>query len=169
MHLGVTAAGPPHAALVRNAIGMGVLLDEGIGDTIRVSMTGSAEEEVTAACEILETLGLRERVRPTIVSCPTCGRCEIDLVKVVREVERRLPDDAPPVTVAIMGCVVNGPGEASDADLGLAGGKGFGFLFRKGRKIRRVNEDEMVDALIAEVAKLKSASADSETRTESKS
>lgn len=154
-HLGITAAGPPRTSLVRSAVGMGVLLAEGIGDTVRVSMTGSPVEEIAAAYEILEVLDLRKRTRPSIVSCPTCGRCEIDLVKVVAEVERRMPTDAPPVTIAVMGCVVNGPGEAADADVGIAGGKGFAFLFRKGEKVRRVDETEVVNVLIDEVMKLK--------------
>lgn len=156
LHLGVTAAGPPRTSLVGSSIGIGTLLAEGIGDTIRVSMTGSPLEEITAARDILEALDLRKRSGVRIVSCPTCGRCEIDMVKLVEEVERRLPADAPPVTVAVMGCVVNGPGEASDADVGIAGGKGFGFLFRKGKKIRRVRESEMADVLVDEVMKMKS-------------
>lgn len=156
LHLGITAAGLPRVSLVKSAVGIGALLAEGIGDTIRVSMTGSALEEITAAYDILDALELRRRDRPRIVSCPTCGRCEVDLVHVVEEVERRLPEDAPPVTIAIMGCVVNGPGEAAEADVGIAGGKGFGFLFRGGRKLRRVGEGEMVDVLIEEVMKLKS-------------
>ena len=153
IHIGITAAGPTHTALVKSAVGLGTLLAEGIGDTLRVSMTGSPLDEITAACDILEALQLRPRTRPRIVSCPTCGRCEVDLVRIVTEVERRLPADAPPVTVAIMGCVVNGPGEAADADVGVAGGKGFAFLFRKGQKVRRVREDEMVEVLIDEVMK----------------
>jgi len=155
LHIGVTAAGPPGAALVASSIGIGTLLAQGIGDTIRVSMTGSPLAEIRAAYDILETLELRKRERPRIISCPTCGRCEIDLVKVVEEVQRRLPADAPPVNVAIMGCVVNGPGEAADADVGIAGGKGFAFLFRRGKKVRRLREDEMVDVLVDEVMKLK--------------
>jgi (E)-4-hydroxy-3-methylbut-2-enyl-diphosphate synthase len=155
-HIGITAAGPPRQALVQSAVGLGVLLERGIGDTIRVSMTGPPEDEITAACAILEALALRERTGVRIVSCPTCGRCDVDLVRTVDEVARRMPPDAPPVTVAVMGCVVNGPGEAADADVGLAGGKGFAFLFRRGHKVRRVSEDEMVDVLIDEVMKLKS-------------
>ena len=155
LHLGVTAAGPPSESVVASSIGIGALLAQGIGDTIRVSMTGSALTEVLAAQEILEALELRKRERPRIISCPTCGRCEVDLVKVVEEVQRRLPADAPAVNVAIMGCVVNGPGEAADADVGIAGGKGFAFLFRKGKKVRRLGETEMVDVLIDEVMKLK--------------
>jgi (E)-4-hydroxy-3-methylbut-2-enyl-diphosphate synthase len=155
LHLGITAAGPPRASRLASAAGLGALLAEGIGDTIRVSMTGDPVEEIRTACEILEVMGLRPHRRPRIVSCPTCGRCEIDLVKLVEEVERRLPADAPPVDVAIMGCVVNGPGEAAQADVGIAGGKGFGYLFRKGEKIRRLDEREMVSALVDEVMKLK--------------
>jgi len=155
LHLGVTAAGPPSESVVASSIGIGALLAEGIGDTIRVSMTGTALAEVRAAQEILEALELRKRHRPRIISCPTCGRCEVDLVKVVEEVERRLPPDAPAVNVAIMGCVVNGPGEAADADVGIAGGKGFAFLFRKGKKVRRLAETEMVDVLIDEIMKRK--------------
>lgn len=154
LHVGITAAGPPGSSLVTSAVGIGVLLAEGIGDTVRVSMTGSPVDEIGAACDILEALELRERTRPRIISCPTCGRCEVDLVRIVEEVERKLPADAPPVTVAIMGCIVNGPGEAAEADVGIAGGKGFAFLFRGGEKLRRIDEDEMVDALIDEVMKL---------------
>ncbi len=155
LHLGVTAAGPPRVSIVKSAVGIGTLLAEGIGDTIRVSMTGSPVDEIVAAVDILDALDLRPRTRPRILSCPTCGRCDVDLVKIVEEVERRMPDDAPPVTIAVMGCVVNGPGEAADADVGLAGGKGFAFLFSRGKQVRRVSESEMVDALIAEVMKLK--------------
>ncbi len=155
LHLGITAAGPPRVSIVKSAVGIGTLLAEGIGDTIRVSMTGSPVEEIVAACDILDALELRPRLRPRILSCPTCGRCDIDLVKIVEEIEDRLPEDAPPVTIAVMGCVVNGPGEAAEADVGLAGGKGFAFLFSKGKKLRRVGEREMVAALIDEVMKLK--------------
>jgi len=155
IHIGVTAAGPPRTSLVKSAVGLGALLVEGIGDTLRVSMTGSPLDEITAACDILEALVLRPRTGPRILSCPTCGRCEVDLVKVVEAVERRLPADAPPVTVAIMGCVVNGPGEAADADVGLAAGKEGAYLFRRGERVRKVAEDEMVDVLIDEVMKLK--------------
>ena len=155
IHLGVTAAGPPRVSIVKSAIGIGALLADGIGDTIRVSMTGSPVDEIVAAYDILDAVEVRRLNRPRILSCPTCGRCEVDIVKVVEEVERRMPADAPPVTVAVMGCVVNGPGEAADADVGLAGGKGFAFLFSKGKQVRRVDEAEMVDALIDEVMKLK--------------
>jgi len=156
LHIGITAAGPPKTSLVKSAVGIGTLLAEGLGDTVRVSMTGSPLDEVTAAYDILEALELRKPTRPRIASCPTCGRCEIDLVKIVEEFERKLPADAPAVTIAIMGCVVNGPGEAADADVGIAGGKGSALLFRKGEKVRKLAEDDMVDALVEEVMKLKS-------------
>jgi len=155
LHLGVTAAGPPNVSLVKSAVGIGALLARGIGDTIRVSMTGSPLAEIAAAYDILEALNLRKPKRPRIISCPTCGRCEVDLVRVVEQVQERLPADAPAVDIAIMGCAVNGPGEAAEADVGIAGGKGTAFLFRKGRRIRRLAETEMVNVLIDEVMKLK--------------
>ncbi|MBM4050886.1 MAG: flavodoxin-dependent (E)-4-hydroxy-3-methylbut-2-enyl-diphosphate synthase, partial [Planctomycetes bacterium] len=155
LHLGVTAAGPAETATVKSAIGIGGLLSEGIGDTIRVSFTGPPHPEVEAGYEILQALGLCQR-RPEIVSCPTCGRCEIDLRKVVEEVRAKLPPGLAGVEIAIMGCVVNGPGEASEADIGIAGGKGFGFLFRKGERIKKVPESAMVEELLAEVRKMAS-------------
>jgi len=151
LHLGLTAAGPPDSALVKSAIAIGGLLSEGIGDTIRVSFTGSPEAEVKAGIEILKALGLREE-GIEIISCPTCGRCEIDLVRLVGEVKRalaRVPEPRRKLKVAIMGCVVNGPGEAREADIGIAGGKGFGFLFKRGRKLKRVPEKQLVAALIS--------------------
>jgi (E)-4-hydroxy-3-methylbut-2-enyl-diphosphate synthase len=151
LHLGVTEAGPVFQGTIKSAVGIGHLLAEGIGDTIRVSLTGESAEEVRVGYEILYALGLREK-RLEVIACPTCGRCEIDLFQVVHEAERRLADlDLPPLKVAIMGCVVNGPGEAMEADVGLAGGNGLGVLFRQGRIVRRVKEDEMVDALVDEV------------------
>ncbi len=150
LHLGVTAAGPPSVAVVKSAIGIGGLLSEGIGDTLRVSLTHPPVEEVRVGYQILTALGLHAS-GPQIVSCPTCGRCEIDLVKLVEDVERRLPKTGKPVSVAVMGCVVNGPGEARECDVGIAGGKGFGFLFRKGEKLRKVAEAEMADVLLSEV------------------
>ena len=158
LHLGVTAAGPPSTATVKSAVGIGGLLSEGIGDTIRVSLTGPPHDEVKVGFQILEALGLR-RVGPRIVSCPTCGRCQIDLVEVVQEVELRLPKKGKPISVAVMGCVVNGPGEARECDVGIAGAKGFGFLFRKGEKVRKVSENEMVDVLVAEATALMAESA----------
>ena len=153
LHLGVTAAGPPSTAVVKSAVGIGGLLSEGIGDTLRVSLTGPPHEEVKVGFQILKALGLHTQ-GPEIVSCPTCGRCQIDLVKVVEEVERRLPQRGKPISVAVMGCVVNGPGEARECDIGIAGAKGFGFLFRGGEKVKKVPEDQMVDVLVAEAAKL---------------
>jgi len=129
------------------------LLAEGIGDTIRVSMTGPPHPEVEAALRILEALGLREPVGPQIVSCPTCGRCRIDLVSLVREVSERLKGCRKDIQVAIMGCTVNGPGEAAEADVGIAGGRQFGYIFRKGRRTRRSPASELADALMAEIEK----------------
>jgi len=157
LHLGVTAAGPPDTAIVRSAIGIGALLAEGIGDTIRVSFTGPPHAEVEVGYQILEALGLAER-GPQIMSCPTCGRCQIDLCRIVNEVRQRLPRDRVGLRVAIMGCIVNGPGEAREADIGLAGGKGFAFLFRDGEKLRKVREDTMVDELLREIESMPAAS-----------
>jgi len=153
LHLGVTAAGPAGVATVKSAIGIGGLLAEGIGDTLRVSMTGPPQPEVLVGYQILDALGLRSS-GPEIVSCPTCGRCQFDLVRVVEEVQQRLPRTGKPIRVAVMGCVVNGPGEARECDVGIAGGKGFAFLFRKGEKIRKVGEAEMVDVLVQEAKAL---------------
>jgi len=150
-HLGLTAAGPPKDSIVKSAIGIGSLLLDGIGDTVRVSMTGPPHEEVRAAFSILNALDLRERTGPEIISCPTCGRCEIDLQNIVAGVRERLGGGAAGIKVAVMGCVVNGPGEAAQADVGIAGGKNFGFLFKKGKKIRKVPADHLADALVSEV------------------
>jgi (E)-4-hydroxy-3-methylbut-2-enyl-diphosphate synthase len=154
-HLGVTAAGPPAASIVKSAIGIGALLAEGIGDTIRVSMTGPPQEEVKAGLAILEALGLREPDGPRIVSCPTCARCEIDVRGLVDEVARRVEGMDERVTVAVMGCVVNGPGEAAEADVGIAGGRDFGYLFREGRKLRKVPAAELADALVEEIERMR--------------
>ncbi len=154
LHVGVTEAGPVFQGMVKSSVGIGHLLAEGIGDTIRVSLTGDSGEEVRVGFEILHALGLREK-KLEIVSCPSCGRCEIDLFTVVREAEKRLSDlDLPPMKVAIMGCVVNGPGESIEADVGLAGGNGLGILFRNGKIVRRVAESEMIDALVQEVSEV---------------
>jgi len=153
LHLGVTAAGPPDGALVKSAVAIGGLLSEGIGDTIRVSFTGPPEEEVRAGIEILKALGLRRR-GIEIVSCPTCGRCEIDLVRIVKKVKAELEGLDGDLRVAVMGCVVNGPGEAREADVGIAGGKGFGYLFKRGRKVRKVAEKQMVSALVREARRM---------------
>ncbi len=147
LHLGVTEAGTPKKGIVRSAVGLGAMLSEGIGDTIRVSLTGDPVEEVTTGIEILKALDLRKGgVR--VVSCPTCGRTEIDLIKLAESVEERLSGMERDITVAVMGCVVNGPGEAREADYGVAGGVGCGLLFKKGEAVRRVEEHEIVDALL---------------------
>jgi len=148
-HLGVTEAGPPKAGAVRSAVGIGILLAEGIGDTIRVSLAADPREEVPVAWEILKALNLRQR-GPTIVACPTCGRIEIDMLPLVEQVEDYFQRLGYPITVAVMGCVVNGPGEAREADIGIAGGKGKGAIFRKGQVVRIVPESEFLSALIEE-------------------
>ena len=153
LHLGVTAAGPPAMSTIKSCIGIGTLLAEGIGDTIRVSMTGPPHHEVRTGIKMLQVLELREPRGPQIVSCPTCGRCELDLRSVVEEVTDRLKDSQAHVKVAIMGCVVNGPGEAADADVGIAGGKDFAFVFRDGKKVRKVDAACLVDELVSEVEK----------------
>ena len=154
LHLGVTAAGPPSLATIKSAIGIGALLSEGIGDTLRVSYTGAPELEIKAGYDILEALGLYKSNRMELISCPTCGRCEIDLVNIVEQVRQRLPNDKKHLQIAIMGCVVNGPGEAREVDIGIAGGKGFGFLFKKGEKVRKIPEARMVDELLEEITKM---------------
>jgi (E)-4-hydroxy-3-methylbut-2-enyl-diphosphate synthase len=153
LHIGITEAGTTWSGTVKSAIGIGVLLYEGLGDTLRVSLTGDPVEEVKVGWEILKSLELREH-GPVFVSCPTCGRCQIDLIGVAEEVEQRLHDLPKKITVAVMGCVVNGPGEAREADVGIAGGKGQGLLFRKGEVVRKVPQDELADALVEEAWKL---------------
>jgi (E)-4-hydroxy-3-methylbut-2-enyl-diphosphate synthase len=153
LHIGVTESGTLRSGTVKSAVGIGILLAEGIGDTIRVSLTGHPSHEVRVGFEILKTLGLRSR-GVEIISCPTCGRTEIDLIKIAGEVEERLKGLDRPLKVAIMGCVVNGPGEAREADLGIAGGKGFGLIFRKGEILRKVPEDSLVDELLREIETL---------------
>ncbi len=149
LHLGVTEAGGVTRGAVKSGVGLGILLAEGIGDTLRVSLTADPEEEMTAAWELLRCLGLRRR-GPEVISCPTCGRCEIDLITLARRVEARLTYESAPVKVAVMGCVVNGPGEAREADLGLAGGRDKGILFRKGEVIRSVRGQEALFAAFLE-------------------
>jgi len=153
LHLGGTEAGGLIAGTVKSALGIGILLAEGIGDTIRVSLTRDPEEEVRVAYEILRALHLRER-GVELISCPTCGRCEIDLFSLAEKAERCLLRVATPIKVAIMGCVVNGPGEAREADVGIAGGKKVGALFKRGELVRRVPEQELLAALLKEVAAL---------------
>ncbi|MBN1918605.1 MAG: flavodoxin-dependent (E)-4-hydroxy-3-methylbut-2-enyl-diphosphate synthase [Verrucomicrobia bacterium] len=162
LHLGVTAAGTPRTGVARSAVGLGVLLAEGIGDTVRVSLTGDPVEEIHAARAILEALELR-RFGPLVVSCPTCGRTKADIVAIAQQVEARLAGFSLPVTVAVMGCEVNGPGEAAEADVGIAAaGDGMGTLFRRGEAVRRVREEAFVDELVAEVERLSTERADSE-------
>jgi len=152
LHLGITEAGLPQAGAIRSAIGMGILLYQGIGDTIRVSLTAHPCEEVFAAYEILKSLGLRQR-GATLVSCPSCGRAEVDVVALAEAVNDHLRKMSKPIKMAVMGCVVNGPGEAKDADVGIACGKGKGVIFRKGKVVKTVAEEKFVEALIAEINK----------------
>jgi (E)-4-hydroxy-3-methylbut-2-enyl-diphosphate synthase len=153
LHIGITEAGTIFSGTIKSAVGLGILLADGIGDTLRVSLTSDPVEEVKVGFEILKSLGLRQH-GINFVSCPTCGRCQINLIGVAEEVEKRLAGIDKPLTVAVMGCVVNGPGEAREADVGLAGGKGEGLLFRHGEIVRKVPENEMVEALLAEVDKM---------------
>ncbi len=153
LHIGITEAGTTFSGTIKSSVGLGILLAEGIGDTMRVSLTGDPVDEIRVGYGILKALGLRQR-GINLVSCPTCGRCRINLVPVAEEVERRLQKITKPLTVAVMGCVVNGPGEAREADVGIAGGKGEGLLFRHGEVIRKVPENELAEALVAEVEKM---------------
>ena len=152
LHLGVTEAGTLRMGLVKSAIGIGSLLQRGVGDTIRVSLTDDPVQEVAAGRDILRALGLCPG--PQLVSCPTCGRTRIDLIAIAQQVEERLASCRKNIKVAVMGCVVNGPGEAREADVGIAGGQGEGLLFRKGQVIRKVPEDQLVDELMKEIEKL---------------
>ncbi len=153
LHVGVTEAGTVTSGTIKSSVGIGTLLAEGIGDTIRVSLTGHPVHEVRVGFEILKVLGLRQK-GATLISCPTCGRCEINLIPIAEQVEAKLLEVDKPLKVAVMGCVVNGPGEAREADIGIAGGKGVGLLFKKGEVIRKVKEDELVQALLEELDKL---------------
>ena len=150
LHLGITEAGLPQAGAIRSAIGIGILLYQGIGDTIRVSLSAHPCQEVLTAYEILKSLGLRQH-GPTLVSCPTCGRTEVDLIALAEAVNKYLEKITKPLKVAVMGCVVNGPGEARDADIGIACGKGKGAIFRKGKVVRTVPEQNLLEALMAEI------------------
>lgn len=152
LHLGVTEAGPPRTGVIRSAVGIGTLLYEGISDTIRVSLTAHPREEVFAAYEILKSLNLRQH-GPVLVSCPTCGRTEVDIIGLAQRVEEALKKINKPIKVAVMGCVVNGPGEARDADIGLAAGRGRGVIFRKGEQIAVVEEKDFFATLMREVEK----------------
>jgi (E)-4-hydroxy-3-methylbut-2-enyl-diphosphate synthase len=150
MHVGVTEAGGLFAGIVKSSIGIGLLLTEGIGDTLRVSLTRDPVEEVRTGYEILRALGLRQR-GPEIISCPTCGRCNIDLFTIAQTVEQTLLTSSKALKIAIMGCPVNGPGEAREADIGIAGGDGVGILFKKGKVIKRFPQEQLVDVLLAEI------------------
>jgi (E)-4-hydroxy-3-methylbut-2-enyl-diphosphate synthase len=154
LHLGVTEAGSVLASSIKSSIGIGILLHEGIGDTIRVSVTGDPTVEMTIAYGILRALGIR-KVGPDIIACPTCGRCEIDLAPMVEEVEKKLAGMKEYLKIAIMGCVVNGPGEAAEADIGIAGGRGLGILFKHGKPVKKVKEEELVEVLLREVEAMK--------------
>lgn len=153
LHVGITEAGTVNSGIIKSAVGVGALLAEGIGDTIRISLTGDPVNEVRTAYEILKSLGLRN-YGPTLISCPTCGRTRINLEKLALEVEKRLANIKETITVAVMGCVVNGPGEAREADVGLAGGVGEGLIFRKGEVLRKVPEDQLVAELFKEIDKI---------------
>lgn len=153
LHLGVTEAGTERMGIIKSAIGIGSLLAHGIGDTIRVSLTDSPIKEVYAAFDILKALGLKND-SPYLISCPTCGRTKIDLVGLAKQVEERLRDCKKPIKVAVMGCIVNGPGEAKEADIGIAGGDGCGLIFKKGEILRKVPENELLDELMKEIDKL---------------
>lgn len=153
LHVGITEAGTVHSGLIKSAVGIGALLAEGIGDTIRVSLTGDPAEEVKAGFEILKALGLRQH-GATLISCPTCGRTSIDLEKLAGQVEAHLAGIKEPITVAVMGCVVNGPGEAREADVGIAGGKGEGLVFRRGKVLKKVPEEDLIPSLFVEIDKI---------------
>ena len=147
LHIGITEAGTPLTGTVRSSVGLGVLLHEGIGDTMRVSLTGEAEEEVKVGYEILKSLGLRKR-GVNIVSCPTCGRIKVDVISMASEIERRLAHIDAPINVAVMGCVVNGPGEAVESDIGVTGGDGVGMIYLRGKAVKKIKEDRIVDEVV---------------------
>lgn len=153
LHLGVTEAGTPWRGTIKSSIGIGALLSEGIGDTIRVSLTGDPVEEVKVGIEILKALQIKKQ-GIEIISCPTCGRTEIGLIDIAREVEEKIKDLDKNIKVAIMGCVVNGPGEAREADIGIAGGKGVGLIFKKGEMFKKVKEEDLVEELLKEINKM---------------
>jgi (E)-4-hydroxy-3-methylbut-2-enyl-diphosphate synthase len=152
LHIGVTESGPPRTGIIRSTVGISTLLYEGIGDTIRVSLSAHPREEVIAAYEILKSLNLRQH-GPILVSCPSCGRAEVDIVKLAAEVEKALLKVDKPVKVAVMGCIVNGPGEAKDADIGIACGKGRAVLFKKGEKVKTIEEKDFIKVLMGEVGR----------------
>jgi len=153
LHLGVTEAGTEHMGVIKNAIGIGGLLVDGIGSTIRVTLTADPVREIYAAQDILKAAGVRD-FGVNIVSCPTCGRTRIDLIKLANEVEEALRGCNKPITVAVMGCAVNGPGEAREADIGVAGGDKCGLIFKKGEILRKVPEEEILPALLDEIGRM---------------
>lgn len=153
LHLGVTESGTIWRGTIKSSVGIGTLLAEGIGDTIRVSLTGDPVEEIKVGKEILKAVGLRKG-GIELISCPTCGRTEIDLIGIAKKVEEKVENMNKNITIAVMGCVVNGPGEAKEADIGIAGGKGVGLIFKKGEIVKRVKEEELVDELMKEIEKL---------------
>ena len=161
LHIGITEAGTKDRALIKSSVGIGMLLCEGIGDTIRFSLTADPVDEVWAAYELLRALEIRHRGME-LISCPTCGRCEIDLLGLAEQVDQTIRSWPEPLKVAVMGCVVNGPGEAREADIGIAGGRGFGLLFRKGEIVKKVPEAEMLEVLLNEIETIKQ---DSSRRT----
>jgi (E)-4-hydroxy-3-methylbut-2-enyl-diphosphate synthase len=147
LHIGISEAGPPPSGVIKSSVGLGILISEGIGDTMRVSLTASPTKEVSTAYEVLRSLGKRKK-GVEIISCPTCGRCRVDLAALVSDVERRLRAVKDPLTVAVMGCAVNGPGEAREADFGIASGRGTGLVFRRGSVVARESEEKLVDSLV---------------------
>lgn len=147
LHIGISEAGTSFSGTIKSAVGLGILLSEGIGDTMRVSLTAEPEEEVRVAYEILKSLGIR-RMGPEIISCPTCGRCQIDLKPLAQKVENAVKGIKKPISIAVMGCIVNGPGEAREADFGIAGGKGIGLIFKKGEVVKKVREDKLFEELM---------------------
>jgi (E)-4-hydroxy-3-methylbut-2-enyl-diphosphate synthase len=153
VHIGISEAGTIHSGTVKSSVGLGILLSEGIGDTMRVSLTANPVEEVRVAYEILKALRIRQR-GVNLISCPTCGRTEIDIIGLAETVEKRLSHITEPLTVAVMGCVVNGPGEAREADIGIAGGKGTGLLFKHGEIVKKFDEKELADVLVKEVEEI---------------
>ncbi|MDH4027692.1 MAG: flavodoxin-dependent (E)-4-hydroxy-3-methylbut-2-enyl-diphosphate synthase [Nitrospirota bacterium] len=153
VHIGISEAGPAFSGTIKSAVGLGILLSEGIGDTMRVSLTADPVEEVKVAYEILKSLHLRES-GPELISCPTCGRCQVDLRGIVSKVEAELSGSKKPLKVAVMGCVVNGPGEAREADIGIAGGKGMGILFKHGKVVKTLKESELFTTLMREIKKM---------------
>jgi (E)-4-hydroxy-3-methylbut-2-enyl-diphosphate synthase len=150
LHLGITASGDMNSGIIKSAIGIGALLLEGIGDTIRVSLTGDPKKEVSTAQSILASLNLR-KFGPQIVSCPTCGRCKVDIISIVEKLTKKIKGIKTPLEIAVMGCIVNGPGEAKEADIGIASGTGEGVLFKQGKVVKKVREEDYLKVLLEEI------------------